>query len=192
MKKILFFLFFLLISGCYTKGTYKINLTEVDTPYGKQKKINSNTFKDDNIKILWKLDSYSASFVLENKTEHVIKIVWDDVVWVSNSGNTYKTFHSDTKYIDKEKHQIPSIIVSGARIEDSIIPSVCVSYSTVINGWIRSPILQAEAKSQKEFRRIYDNTVGKTIKIYFPLQIKNNIVEYIFNFKIEDFEYPKY
>ena len=100
MKKFLSALILVvLLSGCSVSGLYIFNLTEVERPqsaserYGEQKIINFNngngisyTYEDELIRIVWFPSSTAFSFILENKSDYSIKIIWDDASYVNTKG----------------------------------------------------------------------------------------------------------
>ena len=89
----------LLLSGCsmYTYPTYSVSLCKVEQPedakqqFGETKIVSSNdenltkyTFEDEYIRISWYLTRTSLHFLLTNKSQHSIKIPWDDMsMWIS-------------------------------------------------------------------------------------------------------------
>lgn len=83
--------------------TYNVGLSNVEAPadaktqYGDTKIIkldvegkNNYKYEDDYIDIMWIATNTQFNFVLKNKSNYSIKIPWDDVVYISSSGQTGK------------------------------------------------------------------------------------------------------
>jgi len=203
MKK-LFFLFGLaaIITSCmiYT-GVYKVGLQEVESPknireqYGETKVVNFQdqgvtkySYEDGLIKIIWLPLNTQFSFNLLNKSDHSIKIIWDEAVYVNENGSSQKVFHSGVKYIDRNNTQPPTTIVKGASIDDLIMPTDNAYYvSGQYGGWTELPLFKNRASTPEELNAIKDSYVGKTVRILLPIKIEDTTNEYLFTFKIEDF-----
>jgi hypothetical protein len=138
MKKILIFtVLVVMLTSCmsYT-GTYKVGLQEVESPknikeqFGETKVVNFQdqgvtkySYEDGLIKIIWLPLRTQFSFTLTNKSEHSMKIVWDEAVYVNENGSSQKVFHSGVKYTDRSNSQPPTTIVKGAKIDDLVMPT---------------------------------------------------------------------
>jgi hypothetical protein len=212
---ILLFLFGL--NGCVTLqpfyyGTYDISMSEVERPaeakerYGEQK-ITSTTeegnlkyyFEDDLVKIAWLATSSSLSFVMENKTDHSIKIIWDEAAFVDDKGVSQRIMHSGVKYTDRNASQPPTIIVRKGRIEDIIVPTNNVYFDEGYYGkyytrkaeWKEKPFFESlqYGGDPKAFENQMRNNVGKTFQVLLPLEIENVVNDYIFKFKVDSYEY---
>jgi len=100
------------------KATERYGIQNVDTILGNSKY--KFSFEDDMVKILLFAGSRDVTFSLENKTEHSIKIPWDEAAFVDETGRSHRVMHSGVKYTDKEKPQAPSIVVRKGIYEDII------------------------------------------------------------------------
>lgn len=193
-------------------GTYDISMSEVERPakakerYGEQK-ITSTTeegnlkyyFEDDLVKIAWLATSSSLSFMMENKTDHSIKIIWDEAAFVDNKGISQRIMHSGVKYTDRNASQPPTIIVRKGRIEDIIVPTNNVyfdegyysKYYTRKAEWKEKPFFESlqYGGDPKVFENEMRNNVGKTFQVLLPLEIENVVNDYIFKFKVDAYEY---
>ena len=182
-------------------GTYKVGLQEVESPknikdqFGDTKVVNFEdqgvtkySYEDGLIKIIWLPGRTQFSFSLFNKSEHSIKIIWDEAVYVNENGSSQKIMHSGVKYIDRNNTQPPTTVVKGASIEDLIMPTDNVYFvSGQYGGWRETPLFKNSASTQEELNKLKDFYVGKTIRILLPLRIEDTTNEYLFTFKIEDF-----
>ena len=82
--------------------------------------------------------------------------------------------HSGIKYSQREGDQPASTIIKGAKIEDIATPIDKVYYSDNLKKWT-SKSLYSNADKDKE---------DQTLKLMLPIQIKETINEYIFEFKL--------
>lgn len=197
---------------------YDIVLNTVERPqkaserYGQQKvdttTLNKNykfVFEDDLVKILWSAGSRELAFSLENKTDHSIKIPWDEAAYVDENGKSQRVIHSGVKYSERQSHQPPSVIVRKGSIEDIIQPTNKIYYREGYYGtyvsnpgsWEENPLLtdmllqttynntdEYSFVPLDEFKSLVESNVGKTYQVLLPLQIEDVINDYIFTFKI--------
>jgi len=197
MKNVFFvILISLLLSSCYY-GSYTIKLQQVERPenakerWGNSKIVNFEeegetkySYEDDMIYIVWLPLSTQFSFTMKNKTNHSIKIIWDEAVYVDQNGSSGRVMHSGVKYIDRSNPQPPTIVVKNANISDMIVPVDNIYYS---DGWNTIPLFPNQANSEEELQSKANKYIGKEVKILLPLKIEDTVNEYIFTFKIEDF-----
>ena len=122
---VLLIIFIAPLFGCQSfRAYYDIGLTEVERPalakerYGEQKitkareeGVEKYYFEDELVKILWLPSSSNVSFNLTNKTDHSIKIIWDEAVYVDTIGVSHRVMHSGVKYMDRSNSQPPSVVV---------------------------------------------------------------------------------
>lgn len=182
-------------------GIYKVGLQEVESPknikeqFGEIKVVNFQdagvtkySYEDGLIKIIWLPLSTQFSFTLTNKTEHSMKIIWDEAVYVDENGSSQKVFHSGVKYTDRNASLPPTTVVRGAKIDDLIMPTENVYFvSGQYGGWREMPLFKNSAMSAEELNTLKDSYIGKVVKILLPIKIEETTNEYLFTFKIEDF-----
>ena len=197
MKK-LFYMFILatMLSSCmtYFQGFYNVGLQEVERPenakvrYGESKIVNFQedgktkySYEDEMIKIVWLPISTQFGFTLQNKTDHSMKIIWDEAAYVNVNGTSERVMHVGVKYIDRSNPQPPTVIVKKANIDDMILPVENVYFDEDI-GWRTKPLFPNKAISVEELKTLSQNYIGKTVQILLPLQIENTVNEYIFSF----------
>ena len=125
---------------------YDFRLKEVERPvdarerYGEQKivrfqdeGVTKYSFEDEMIKIVWLPTSYGFDFVLSNRTDHSIKIIWDEAVFVDEKGRSKRVMHSGVKYTERNNPQppttscffilLPSLVCDSARLPCDISSS---------------------------------------------------------------------
>ena len=213
---ILFFGFLAIASGTTEKATtsatskklfyeckYILNLIEVERPADAQKRYGNSkidsfeeegkrkiSFEDNMINIIWLPTDEEFSFILKNKTNNSIKIVWDEAVFVDENGSNSKVMHSGVKYIDKNNSQPPTIVMKNSSVNDIIVPTEHIYYSSGrYGGWRTLSLISNTASSKEKLDELIASKVGKTVHILLPLQIEETINEYIFTFKIDSFVY---
>jgi len=181
---------------------YDVSLDQVERPdqakkrYGDPKIIKLSgegiekyQFEDEMINIIWIVSSGGLSFKLFNKTNHSIKIIWDEAAFVGVTGQSQRIMHSGVKYIDRNNPQPPSVIIRNGRLSDIIIPTDNIYYvSGKYGGWRESPIFP-NARFGITTEQLIEQAkpyIGQSIQVLLPLQIESIVNEYIFSFKIND------
>ena len=90
---------------------YSVGLQSVESPidaktqFGETKVVNFDDngiskyrYEDDYIDIVWFVDSDRFNFDLKNKTDHTLRINWDDISYVNYAGQVKRVIHSGIKY----------------------------------------------------------------------------------------------
>lgn len=188
----------LLLSGCsmYTYPTYSVSLCQVEQPkdarqqFGETKIVSFSdenltkyTFEDEYIQISRYVTRTALHFLLTNKSQHSVKIPWDDMVYVDILGQTGRVMHSGVKYIDRNNVQPASVVPRGATISDLVMPTDNVYYvSGQYGGWREKPLLP-KFSTQEDIQA--SGVVGKSMRVLFPIQIENVTNEYTFEFCID-------
>ena len=197
--------FIIMACGCVTKVTYNVSLKSVESPadaktqFGETKivsfmdeaaAITKYSFADDFIDITWFVDSCQFNFSLVNKSNHTIKINWDDISYVNYNGQTGRVMHTGVKYSEKNDSQPSTPVPRGASITDILLPTDNVSFSLYSNGWHEQPLIPCIFK-KKEADAAASEYVGKTMTILLPIYIENVQNDYIFIFSIDSYDYPQ-
>ena len=188
MKKItilLLFTLFIMVVGCFQKhyASYDINLKKVERPsnakerYGETKIIRfvedeetKYSFEDGMIKIIWLPGTSQFNFFLTNKTSHSIKIIWDEAVYVNESGISDKVMHNGVKYSERNNSQPPTVIIRGATASDTVLPTDNVYYS---GKWRESPLFPDYEFKRPEIDKKAKNIVGKNVQNLIKLCYAN-------------------
>ena len=175
------------------KGSYKTALAKVEKPedatnrYGETKTIQDAgvdkfSYNDSIIDITIFGTSEEFKFVLKNISEHSLKIIWNEAVFVGLDGSTSKIMHVGTKYSQREADQPATVVIKGAKIDDLATPTANVyydegykiGYSTYGNGWKTRSMLPKE----------YIGKEAGEIRLMLPIQIKDVVNEYTFVFRV--------
>lgn len=194
---------------------YSFSLQNVERPektsqrYGPQKidtlsneKKYKFYFEDELVRILWDINVLKIVFSLQNKTDHSIKIHWDEAAYMDENGRSHRVMHTGIKYTDREQSIPPSVVVRKGIIEDIVFPTDYIYWeegSRYTTGrWKEKPLFspyldihctyyqKGEYPSFEAFDKVAKSKVGKTIQVLLPLQINDVVNDYIFTFKIED------
>lgn len=169
---------------------YVVNLSSVESPenakeqFGETKVVTFTEgdkqkyrYEDDYINIVWYVGIKEFDFTLTNKSDHTIKINWDDISYVDITGNVGRVMHSGVKYIDRNSSQPATSIPKKANITDLIMPTDNVYYvSGQYGGWREKPLIPSG----------YNNggAESKTMSILMPIMIENVQNDYTFEFVI--------
>ena len=191
---------------------YKMSLIKVERPekassrYGQQKidTLSGNdkygfVFEDDMVRVLWNVNSHSIAFSIQNKTDHSIKLPWDESAFIDQNGSSHRVMHSGIKYTDRANPQAPSIIARKTSIEDIVFPTDYVSWEEgsdySAGDWKESSFfpdhdfhgtyLAGTYPTFYDFESAAKSQIGKTYQVLLPLQIEDVINDYIFTFKVD-------
>jgi hypothetical protein len=197
-------------------GNYSIELISVERPesakerYGEIKidSVTNDTsykylFEDSLVQILWVATSGKIAFHLFNKTDHSIKIPWDEAAYVDENGASHRVMHGGIKYSERENPQPPSVVVRKGSIQDIFFPTDYVYYEEgKYGGWknkslfldydfhyesINMPSLNSGVyNTLDDFKQAVIANLGKTYQVLLPLQIQDVVNDYIFTFKVKD------
>jgi hypothetical protein len=199
---LLIFLMFT-FSSCYTTkyfGVCKFNLNKVENLTDETdnsiniKSRESLFYKDSIISIQWTPKEKEIDFVLENLTNSVITIDWNNVVFYDLSGKSCRTMHSGVKYIDRNSAQPSSTIIPKSKLDDMILPTDNVyfkegtysSYGSSPSSWESRELFSIESKDINLAQSSAEMFKNKDVKILMPITYKNKTINYVFNFNISD------
>lgn len=150
-------------------------------------------FEDEIVKILWEPTVSRTHFILTNKTNHPIKIIWDEAILIDDEGIGHKVTHTGVKFIDIYNSQAPSIIPGKGSITDVIVSLDHIYYGVgsslgkyTDGNWREEPIFPTIFEYTKDIEQRTKTLIGKIYQILLPFQIENVINEYIFTFAVED------
>lgn len=201
MKRLLLVLIAALFTGCTVKGFYTVVLENVEHPQNKNvrfgdtvvnKSLEEGTtsygYTDSLITIVWQVFDTQFGFNLANNTNHSLKIIWDDAVYIDVDGQSKRVMHSGVKFIDRNNPQPPTVVARGSTINDMILPTDNVYFvSGQYGGWHEHPLFYNSAPTQDELTKLSALYVGKSVRVLLPIEIEGTVNEYTFTFKIEDF-----
>lgn len=152
-------IFALLLSGCADFGVTATMKKPVDSE--------KLMYEDDEIGVVFKLELTGINFILMNKSNRAIKVIWDDVSFTKN-GVAKKAMHKGVKFIDGEKAQVPSTVPSGTILEEFVMMSENAKYINGRDGgmWLGLPIFTVPEK-EAEFGLLLPIEVNGEVREYF-------------------------
>jgi hypothetical protein len=107
-----------------------------------------------------------------------IKVDWNNVSYVEIVGLAHGVVHTGVRYIERDRPQVPTLIPPGAMIDDAIISSDHISFSSGSGGgWSSKALFPASQKT--------DLYIGKSFSVFMPLEIDGAVKNYLFAFSIE-------
>lgn len=200
------------MSGCaglfgYTHtATYSLSLDEVSRPavtkdrWGDVENIQLSDsskyeYADDLVDVLIGATTDGIAFHMQNKTEHTIKVVWDEAAFIDTDGSAGRVMHYGVRFMDRNNSQPPSILPGHGTITDEAFPTDRVYYGTE---WANLPLIRpSTVVSQSpgaspdvvKFQRDADNNVGKRIGLLLPLEVEGVVNEYTFWFKVDSVQF---
>lgn len=194
MKRFLIgILLMITLSGCYTT-TYFVECThKIDEGYSNPQTDNEVvtelSYSDEYLTIIPYSEYPRIELVLINNHTSSIHILWDEAAYTDVRGKAHRIIHNNTKFIDREKAQVASVIPAGAKIEDVIVPTECIA---MIDGeWEIIPFESDEFLSLEDAEAelyAYQNNPGLSkCSLLLPIEIEGKKIEYTLNFTGEDF-----
>ncbi|MBO4544615.1 MAG: hypothetical protein J5773_02400 [Verrucomicrobia bacterium] len=181
----------ILASSCTTQN-YSIRLSAVESPadakqqFGTtkivtfdEKGINKYRYEDDYIDIIWYIGRTEFNFTLKNKSNHTLKINWDDISYVDINGQVGRVMHSGVKYTDRNNSQPATTVPKNASISDILLPTANVYFDDVIyKSWQINPLVPKQL-----FNSNAPSPIGKTMIIMMPIVIEGIQNDYTFTFQ---------
>jgi hypothetical protein len=138
-------------------------------------------FSDDVVEVEWTVTSERIGLRLRNKSDHSIRVLWDNAAYVSPDGVSHRVMHTGVPYASRNEPQPPSVVVRGGEIRDEIVPTDYVFLATAVN-WETRPFLQlVGGNPEKQSEAL----VGRTVRVLLPLEIRGVQNDYLFTFGID-------
>lgn len=118
--------------------------------------------------------------VIENRSDHTIQLVWDQAVYVGPNGVSGRLSNGETRVMDLERSQPPTVIPRGARSVLGMVPNDNFESGTYGN-YFHDFVPLEEGAEQLE---------GREVRVVLPFSVQDVVNEYTFVFKIEDVGFP--
>ncbi len=179
-------------------ASYFVSLDKVEMPSNSKERFSETiqkdssdvgvtkyVFEDDNIIIYWIVLDDEFVFTINNKSNHAIKIPWDEVVYINTEKSISKMIHSGVKYIKMNEGQVATTIPKGTKLEDILIP--VENIHLVSNEWVSSSLFPNDFSSDEKME-MAKKMEGKEVSILMPIIIQDVQNDYTFTFKIEKVE----
>lgn len=126
----------------------------------------NEVYEDNLISIQWEEKDQTFYFVLKNKTNDIIKIIWDEALIINFDNYTERVLHKGTDIEALKQSQQPSLIPSAAQLSDYFRPENKYNVSKTVDGDI--------------------------MKLVMPIQFGSNTMYYTFVFRVSwKYQYPE-
>ena len=188
-------------------GEYRSALVQIDRPketqnrYGsvvtiKPETDNKYTYEDGLFfGVFYVLDA-SIHFVLTNKMDHSIKIIWDEAAFIDMEGQSGRVMHTGVKYADRNAPQPPSVIPKQSTLTDNVVPTNNVYYDNDYGDWKERGIVQPDERRfvdsdssltlTNAYKLIAERNKGRRFGLLLPLEIEGVVNEYTFWFEVQE------
>lgn len=144
-----------------------------------------NDYNDNGVRISPYITPDDITVWIRNDTQSSIKVLWDDAAFIDGEGISHRIIHTGTKYIDKEKAQVPSVVAQSSEINDSLYP---VDYVILNNtssgtiGWSKQPLLDLTQKYRSKEEALNVIACINSLKLLLPIEYNGIKKEYLFSF----------
>ena len=188
-------------------ASYDISLLSVEKSTGSEKVyekqrieivleagITKFYFEDDMMRIKWRPAPNDIVFVVHNKTDNPVKIVWDEGKFIDAEGVTHKLLHSGIGYEERNDFHPPTIVYAKDTLEDFVYPADC--WQKEESGrkshknqghWKRGSFLPTQIRgTSEELRTKAEPFVGKTFQVILALQINGVRTDYVCTFIVNN------
>lgn len=165
----LFVLLFLAVSGCEILEGRKVK--EYQTILRQPIHSEAKQFENEKLRINFSPSHEVISFVLQNKTQSPIKIIWDEIIFTNPEGKTYRVLNPSMKYKrpgkitdTADRHIAPTEVAPGQTYTDYIRP--------------------LPAGVEDELIYPFKDAQGSRFKLTLPLEIEGQVNVYTFAFEV--------
>lgn len=206
-------------AGCATMmsrslvANYTSALVQIDRPeatrerYGqvvtiKPESDNKYSYEDGLFSGIFYASDSRINFSITNKTDHSIKIVWDEAAFIETSGQSGRLAHAGVKYVDRNASQPPSVIPAHGTLTDFVLPTDRVyyregyygQYYSNPGGWEEMSLLlpssqripASDSSAVQVFKTEVERNRGKRFGLLLSLEIEGVVNEYTFWFEVQE------
>jgi hypothetical protein len=144
----------------------------------------SLSFEDTSLRVQFipKLDQASVSFVLENKTHSMVRILWDESVLVDSLGVSRPVASADSKAIQADEIHRPTMIAPESMVSAGAVATSQVKWEE--NRWVTYPFC-GETDSYKGVYKA-PNCTGQTFSLILTVDIDGRKKSVPVKFKVTD------
>lgn len=121
---------------------------------------------------------------LENKTDHTLRVIWDEGAYVGPNGVSSRIVNGNTRVIDMEREQPPTVVPAHASAVLNIIPTDLYHVSTgaYTSNWTDDFVSYCGTAADYE---------GKTFRLMLPIQVQETVNEYTLEFMLSNVQMPE-
>lgn len=170
------------------EGRYYFTLSKIEKPknpairYGKFQEVKTDDdlskylYEDNIISILWHGTVENFVFMLKNKSDNSLKIIWDEASFINEDNESGRIAHKGVRKDRLNESQPPTVIPKGTELNDMVVPVDRVG-DFLIPG----------------IRKYNPDRKGKKVMILLPIEIKGVTNEYTFTFDLVwKYSYPEF
>ena len=178
---------------------YEIVLIAVERPsqaesqYGDMKLIPAasaqlpvNVAEDQLIKIIWLSPERRLPFVLTNKSEQRISLLWEEAAFIDVLHQNHRVIHAGLRAGNSEDSQLPSTVSSNNQLADFLAPAETAPLGRSSN---TSPPLFPCTKGEYCDQALALAQKGLTYQVLLPLQAGSDTFRYLFTFQVTSVEF---
>lgn len=189
----------ILLSGCsaLVPISYRSSLVEVERPSSTQERYGDHItveqseegidqwfYQDSLAAFTWIVGREQLNFILENNTQHTMRLIWDEAAFIEPTGSSGRVMHEGVKYIDRNNSQPPSVIPRNGQLTDLVLPTRNVRQGYK-SGWVTDDLILPTYKASGNSEDALAN-VGKQFSVLLPIDIQGTTNEYIFTFEVNE------
>lgn len=100
-------------------------------------------YRDSTIRVVFTFEPTHVDFSLTNESDSDFGIIWDEAVFVDGVSNAAEgVFHRGVKLLDRHDAQVPSVVVKGSCVSESLAVKNRVFYSRDLKRWVFENLLR--------------------------------------------------
>ncbi len=145
--------------------------------------------EDGLMRITWVVEEARLPFVLENKTDQPIRIIWDDAIFMDLLGAPHKVMHQGVRYAQRGEPQAPTTVEPGEAREDFIL-AINLPYQETDASWHEDPFLKPYRRMTRAELEPALLNVGRSFVAILPIEFEGEVHEYVFTFRVRSVDIP--
>ena len=131
-------------------------------------------YRDSTIRVVFTFEPTHVDFSLTNESDSDFGIIWDEAVFVDGVSNAAEgVFHRGVKLLDRHDAQVPSVVVKGSCVSESLAVKNRVFYSRDLKRWVFENLLRDADKLYADKNTVADRNrrraSGLPVRVFRPL-----------------------
>lgn len=172
------------------KITYRLSQVECTDSVEVEGSIENGNYIDENISIGWTTGKQQLSFVIKNRSNSSLKLLWDDMAYVKYK-RTHRVIHRGVKFSQKEQEQPNTVVAKGASYDDILMPADNVKYNEYSKFWEADnlDVMFYKSPNDPRNRTMFENS---NFQILFPIIVNGKRVEYTFTLTASNVDFEQH
>ena len=160
----------------YELDYYRVRLESVETDGARggvignpenEQGFTTPGYRDSTIRVVFTFEPTHVDFSLTNESDSDFGIIWDEAVFVDGVSNAAEgVFHRGVKLLDRHDAQVPSVVVKGSCVSESLAVKNRVFYSRDLKRWVFENLLRDADKLTHCCRSKPPEGVGTTCSCF--------------------------